>query len=134
MKPFNQEQLDILQKWEESFFTATVAKYYRNIATKSLETIKSVYDQVADEPYPANWSCNHCILAFLRTVGKKYFEDRDALVKKATELVKAMDEVFDDVEDIPDDEEPKPKKTTKKKPKDNGNKETSNKKRTAKKN
>ena len=70
MKPFNKEQLDILAKWEESFFTATVSKYYRNISSKSLDTIKGVYDEAADKPYSANWSCNHCVLAFLQTVGK----------------------------------------------------------------
>ena len=58
MKPFNKEQLDILAKWEESFFTATVSKYYRNISSKSLDTIKGVYDEAADKPYSANWSCN----------------------------------------------------------------------------
>lgn len=112
MKPFNKEQLDILAKWEESFFTATVGKYYRNIATKSLETMKSVYDEVADKPYPANWSCNHCVLAFLQTVGKKYYADRDAFNAKAAELVKAMDEVMAEVPDekVSKETEPKPKK------------------------
>lgn len=111
MKPFNKEQLDILAKWEPSFFTATVSKYYRNISTKSLDTIKSVYDEVADKPYSANWSCNHCVLAFLQTVGKKYFEDLDAFKTKAAELVKAIDEVM---EEVPDELEPKAEKPVKK--------------------
>lgn len=117
MKPFNKAQLDALAKWEESFFTATVGKYYRNIATKSLETIKAIYDEVADKPYTANWSCNHCVLVFLQTVGKKYFEDRDAFNAKAAELVKAIDAVMDEVSDKPEpkpDKKPATKKTNKK--------------------
>lgn len=111
MKPFSKEQLDILAKWEESFFTATVSKYYRNISSKSLDTIKGVYDEAADKPYSANWSCNHCVLAFLQTVGKKYFEDLDAFKTKAAELVKALDEVM---EEVPDELEPKVEKPVKK--------------------
>lgn len=111
MKAFTKEQLDILAKWEPSFFTATVSKYYRNISSKSLDTIKSVYDEVADKPYSANWSCNHCVLAFLQTVGKKYFEDLDAFKTKAAELVKALDEVM---EEVPDELEPKAEKPVKK--------------------
>lgn len=114
MKAFNREQLEILKQWESSFYTATVGKYYRNIATKSLDTIKSVYDEVADTPYGANWSCNHCVLVFLQTVGKKYFEDRDAFHKQAVELVKAIDAVMEDVPDEPVSKEPEPK--PKKKP------------------
>lgn len=117
MKQFNKEQLEILSKWEESFFTATVGKYYRNIASRSLDTIKTVYDEVADNPYPANWSCNHCVLAFLQTVGKKYYADKEAYAKKAAKLVEAIDAVMAEVSTEPEPKATKKtpaKKTTKK--------------------
>lgn len=107
MKQFNKEQLDILAKWEESFFTATVGKYYRNIATRSLDTIKAVYDEVADKPFGANWSCNHCVLSFLQMVGKKYYEDKKAYEEKAAKLVEAIDAVM---AEVPAEPEPKPAK------------------------
>lgn len=101
MKAFTKEQLDILSEWEDRFYTSTVAKYYRNISSKSLDKIKAVYDSVDDNPYVANWSCNHCVLAFLAKVGKKYFEDKKALEEKAAKLVESLDEIMDEVADIP---------------------------------
>lgn len=107
MKQFSKEQLEALAPYEDRFFTATVAKYYRNTSSKSLDVIKAVYDEVADKPYGANWSCSHCVLMFLQTVGKKYFEDKKAYEAKAAEFVKVLDEVMDEV---PNEPEPKPVK------------------------
>ena len=99
MKQFTKEQLNALSQWEDRLYTASVSKFYRNISSKSLETIKAVYEEVSDDPVQANWNCNHCVLAFLAKVGKKYFEDKKALEEKAAQLVNALDEVFDKVSD-----------------------------------
>lgn len=105
MKQFTKEQLEVLSQWEDRLYTASQSKFYRNISSKSLDTIKAVYEEASESSVSANWSCNHCILAFLATVGKKYFEDKKALEEKAAQLVKALDEVFDEV---PSEPEPKP--------------------------
>ena len=132
MKQFSKEQLDVLKQYEDNFNRAVNLNYYRNMTGKALDAIAAVYDTVADKSYAKNWSCSHCILAFLQSVGNKYFKDLEAYKNNAAKLVEALDQVFGEV---PDEEpEPTPKKTIKKTVKDNGNKETSNKKRTAKKN
>lgn len=121
MKQFNKEQLDFLKQYEDNFNRAVNLNYYRNMTGRVLNGIKEVYDQVADKPYGANWSCNHCILAFLQTVGKKYFADLEAYKNNASKLVEALDEVFGEVPDeepqVQSQPEPKPvKKATAKKP------------------
>lgn len=113
MKQFTKEQLDILSQWEDRFYTATVSKYYRNISSKSLDLIKSIYDEATESTYYANWSCSHCVLSFLMLAGKKYFEDKKAYEEKAAQLVEAIDAVMAEVQD---ELEPKVKKHVRKAP------------------
>jgi len=114
MKRFNQEQLDGLRQYEDVFFKAVHQNYYRSMSTKTLDALKSVYDETQDKPYGANWACSHCVLKFLQAIGAKYYEDKEFHTQRAVELVKAMDEVFGEV---PDEEpvlkelEPRKKKT-----------------------
>lgn len=121
MKQFNKEQLDALKQYEDNFNRAVNLNYYRNMTGKSLDAIAAVYDTVADKSYAKNWSCSHCILAFLQSVGKKYFNDLEAYKNKAAKLVETLDQVFGEVPDeepqVQSQPEPKPvKKATAKKP------------------
>ena len=121
MKQFNKEQLDALKQYEDNFNRAVNLNYYRNMTGKSLDAIAAVYDTVADKSYAKNWSCSHCILAFLQSVGKKYFNDLEAYKNKAAKLVETLDQVFGKVPDeepqVQSQPEPKPvKKATAKKP------------------
>lgn len=121
MKQFNKEQLDALKQYEDNFNRAVNLNYYRNMTGKALDAIAAMYDTVADKSYTKNWSCSHCILAFLQSVGKKYFKDLEAYKNNAAKLVEALDEVFGEVPDeepqVQSQPEPKPvKKATAKKP------------------
>lgn len=121
MKQFNKEQLDVLKQYEDNFNRAVNLNYYRNMTGKSLDAIAAVYDTVADKSYAKNWSCSHCILAFLQSVGKKYFNDLEAYKNKAAKLVETLDQVFGEVPDeepqVQSQPEPKPvKKATANKP------------------
>ena len=121
MKQFNKEQLDALKQYEDNFNRAVNLNYYRNMTGKALDAIAAVYDTVADKSYAKNWSCSHCILAFLQSVGKKYFNDLEAYKNKAAKLVETLDQVFGEVPDeepqVQNQPEPKPvKKATAKKP------------------
>lgn len=121
MKQFSKEQLDALKQYEDNFNRAVNLNYYRNMTGKSLDAIAAVYDTVADKSYAKNWSCSHCILAFLQSVGKKYFKDLEAYKNNAAKLVEALDQVFGEVPDeepqVQSQPEPKPvKKVTAKKP------------------
>lgn len=121
MKQFNKEQLDALKQYEDNFNRAVNLNYYRNMTGKALDAIAAVYDTVADKSYAKNWSCSHCILAFLQSVGNKYFNDLEAYKNKAAKLVETLDQVFGEVPDeepqVQSQPEPKPvKKATAKKP------------------
>ena len=121
MKQFNKEQLDALKQYEDNFNRAVNLNYYRNMTGKALDAIAAVYDTVADKSYAKNWSCSHCILAFLQSVGNKYFKDLEAYKNKAAKLVETLDQVFGEVPDeepqVQSQPEPKPvKKATAKKP------------------
>ena len=123
MKTFSQEQLEALKQYEDNFKRAIESKYFRNMTSKALDNLAGIYDEVADKPLERNWSCNHCVLSTLQTIGKKYFDDYETLKNKAAHLVETLDEIFGDVPDIevvPPEPEPKPiekatvKKSTKK--------------------
>lgn len=130
MKQFNKEQIEKLSVFENSFHTSLTANYYRELGSRRLGVIKSVYDEVVDEPYTFNDSCGHCILGFLKVVGKKYYEDKKALEEAAAKVVKALDEVFEDVKDtVSKEPEPKAKKTTAKAPAKTTNKKAAIKKK-----
>lgn len=121
MKQFSKEQLDVLKQYEDNFNRAVNLNYYRNMTGKALDAIAAVYDTVADKSYAKNWSCSHCILAFLQSVGNKYFKDLEAYKNKAAKLVETLDQVFGEVPDeepqVQSQPEPKPvKKATAKKP------------------
>lgn len=121
MKQFSKEQLDVLKQYEDNFNRAVNLNYYRNMTGKSLDAIAAVYDTVADKSYAKNWSCSHCILAFLQSVGKKYFNDLEAYKNKVAKLVETLDQVFGEVPDeepqVQSQPEPKPvKKAKAKKP------------------
>lgn len=102
MKHFNKEQLDILSEYEQNFFRAVHQDYYRTMRSTVIDKLSDIYNSVADKPYNTNWSCSHCILAFLKTIGKKYYDDLELYKENSKKLIEAIDEVMAEVED--DDE------------------------------
>lgn len=106
MITFNKEQMEILKEHEQQLFRATYQDYYRSTNTKLLEQFKQMYDSVSKEPWTGNWSCGHCVLSFLKAVGNIYFNTKKQIEEKASQLVEALDEVFEV-------KKPEPKKTSK---------------------
>ena len=104
---FNKEQLDILSEYEDRFTTAVRMDYYRNLGSKALNAINDVWEQAEGKKLPGNWSCGHCILTFLKTVGAKYFKDKEEYEKDAVELLEILDE---DVFQVPKEPEHTPSK------------------------
>lgn len=99
MKHFNKEQLETLAEYEPNFFRAVHQDYYRTMRSTVIDKLRDMYDSVADKPYDTNWSCNHCILSFLKTIGKKYYEDLDIYKENSRKLIEAIDEVMAEVGD-----------------------------------
>lgn len=117
MRRFTKEELDKLNELcGENLYHAVHSNFYRNTPRTRLMNIKAIYDDATGGHYTANWSCSHCILKFLKEVGKKYYADLEEYNNKAEEFVEVLDEVMADVPDEKPVEEPKPvKKTTTKK-------------------
>lgn len=103
MKTFTAKQMEILAVQEEQLRRATYQRYYRSTNTKVLNELKEIYDSVADKPYPANWSCGHCVLSFLAALGTLYFEAKNNQEVKAVAVPEA---------EVVTKPEPKPKKST----------------------
>ncbi len=127
MKTFNQEQLEVLSEYEDRFRTAVSMDYYRNLTSRTLDKINEVYAEVNGTKHNSNWSCGHCVLSFLKTVGSLYFKSVEALdeaeaapiseekQKEAEAFLEVLDEIFEEVDDeaatVPDEapvEEEKP--------------------------
>lgn len=72
---FTKRELEYLKEFENNFHTAINHQYTRNIASKQLDELISIYKRVTDNP---NFKlCKHCstnILSFIKTLGKIYFE------------------------------------------------------------
>ncbi len=142
-RSFTKEELEFLKEYEKNFSTALELNYTRNIEPRYLEKIKEAYTNAIGEPAGVNMTCGHCVLAFIKQVGKKYFDDKKAYealdltpaveatkdlartAERATEMVKALDEVFNEV---PDELEPKEKKAATKPASHKSNKRATNKK------
>ncbi len=109
MRQFNHEELEALKTWEKHFETAVKFDYHRNLEPRYLMQIKTIYDLATGGDYKFTSTCGHCVLKFLKTVGKKYFEDLEAYKAKAEKMVEVLDEVFGDVPDDEVQQEPEPK-------------------------
>jgi len=92
MITYNEEQMEFLKEHEKQLFNATYQNFYRSTHSTLLDKMKAIYDSVAESPYPANWSCGHCVLDFLRHVGKIYFDTKKAgqlTAQQMTDLLNA---------------------------------------------
>lgn len=95
MAKFTKQQLEALSEFEDRFHTAVHLDYYRNLGSRTFDKINAIYLEAGGTPLNTNWSCGHCALNFLRTVGKKYFADLEAL-----EYEEAKEEVLADPEKV----------------------------------
>lgn len=105
---FTKEQREILKQYEDRLNTAYNLNYVRGLTYKASDAILGVWREVKGKDENVNFSCSHCVLSFMKKVGKMYFEDL-AEIAKANEMVKVLDEVMAEVPD-PKEPEPKPKK------------------------
>lgn len=81
------EQMDILSQFEDRFRTAVYSDYARNLSTRKLDEIRNIWDEAfPDQPLNTNWSCSHCVLDFLRRVGKIYFLEKNNKASVVSEL------------------------------------------------
>lgn len=73
-KNMTQEDLNFLKEYESNFTTAIKSDYTRTIVKSKLEKMLGIYEKETGKRYNL---CTHCptsVLAFLKVVGKMYFD------------------------------------------------------------
>ena len=102
MKTFTFEQLQELSQYEDRFYTAVNLDYYRNLSSRVLTRINEIYVEAGGNALYNGGGCGHCVLTFLKTVGKKYFAEKEAVeaARAKEEYEKAKKEVLEDPEKV----------------------------------
>lgn len=85
---FNTEQLKALEPFEQHFTTAIRSKYARYPGQNGVQTIHSIYSQVAKNVPHLNTSCSSCIFRLLVDCGTLYFKDKEELEQMAEQKPK----------------------------------------------
>lgn len=73
-KNMTQEELKFLSEYESNFKTAINSNYTRNIVKSKLEKMVDIYQRETGKPYNLCTHCSTSVLAFLKVIGKMYFE------------------------------------------------------------
>lgn len=73
------EQFEVLEKYKDRLTTAYKSNYCRNLFSYQLDEIHKTYLDITNIDYHLNHNCSTCILNFLKTVGKLYFEELDKI-------------------------------------------------------
>ena len=71
MRPFNQEDFDLVKDYERDFARAIESRYATGLLKDELEVIHRIYGETLNRQ--ANLSCGGCILQMMTSVGRLYF-------------------------------------------------------------
>lgn len=78
-----------LSKYEDRMYTAVFSNYVRNIGSKELNELISTYNEITNNHLTiSNPSCAVCVLRVFRTIGKYYFDQKDADKKSQNKKTK----------------------------------------------
>lgn len=87
MDRYTKEQMEVLEQFENNFYTAIHAGYSRNITGEKINLMETTTGLKC-----GNRGCTHCVLTFLRTIGEKYFDTKESmLVVEKTEPMEIPD-------------------------------------------
>ena len=73
-KNMTQEDLNFLKEYESNFTTALKSDYTRTIVKPKLEKMLGIYEKETGKKYKLCTHCSTSVLAFLKVVGKMYFD------------------------------------------------------------
>ena len=88
-----QEDLNFLKEYEPNFTTAIKSNYTRNIVKSKLEKMLGIYEKETGKRYNLCTHCSASVLAFLKVVGKMYFDivqQENEPILKINELEKTV--------------------------------------------
>lgn len=86
MRPFNQEDFDLVKDYERDFARAIESRYATGLLQSELEVIHRIYGETLNRQ--ANLSCGGCVLQMMTSVGRLYF----AFKRKAEEAARKAEE------------------------------------------
>lgn len=74
---FTDEQFSYLEKFEKEFTTATQADYVSNPGAVNLQAMENIWNKATGAKEHVNTGCYHCVLRFMKQLGKQYFVDKN---------------------------------------------------------
>lgn len=85
MKYLEKNQIEILEKAEQYFYT-TLYLNYKSVSPIALNKIVAdIYDEYNGIKGKYNWSCNQCVMTLYKNMAKIYFQSKDYWENKALE-------------------------------------------------
>ena len=80
---FTDEEFAYLSQHEDRFKTAVFADWARKPIPQAMSTMAQIWNRVTGRDEKVRDSCAHCILRFLKEVGKAYFADKAERQRRA---------------------------------------------------
>lgn len=77
MKDFTVEEIQILDKYEDRFFSAINAQYIRAIWKSDVDLLKPIYERVTEQKYNMCMNCAASKLKFMKDLGKLYYAHKN---------------------------------------------------------
>ena len=61
-------------KWDFFFKKAIETNFCRAYSSAQLNALREIYERNTGTKVNINWSCPHCVLGFIKQLGKLYFD------------------------------------------------------------
>ena len=75
---FDNDTFAYLSQFEDNFRTAINSSWARHPGFNTLPRLAEIYNAATGENRHPNAGCQHCVLAFLKDLGKLYFAEKEA--------------------------------------------------------
>ena len=114
---FTDEEFEYLSQQEDRFHTAVFGDWARKPVPQVLSTMSQIWSRVTGREERLRDSCSHCILRFLKEVGKAYYQDKADRQRRAAAQKPQEEPKIEPQEEISPKESktasPQPKKAVK---------------------
>ena len=80
---FTDEEFEFLSQHEDRFKTAVFADWARKPTPLTMSTMNQIWNRVIGREEIVRDNCSHCILRFLKEVGKAYYADKAERQRRA---------------------------------------------------
>lgn len=95
-------EIDVIEKYEDRMRTAVFSGYSRGVISPDLERLRLIYNKVKGIDYNLNKSCATCQLTFLTAFGRWWFENKERIYEERLSNVDKVSEAPEPVLKIND--------------------------------